>query len=97
MEFTLPEDSKNRIVQAANLIKKGYAKWEKLSPKTRNITAGISFLVVGIVLPKLIFVGAVSSVFAGKHLYLNGEVEKAADEIIVDTDDSQEPNEPSLA
>lgn len=95
--FTLPEDSKNRLVQGANLIKKGYAKWETLSPKTRNITAGLSFLTVGIVLPKLLFIGAVSSVFAGKHLYLNGEVENAASEIIVPDDcNCIKPNE-SLA
>lgn len=94
MQFTLPEDSKNRLIQAANLIRKGYAKWETLPPKTRNITAGLSFLAVGIVLPKLLFVGAVSSVFAGKHLYLNGEVKEAASEII---DISPEPNEQSLA
>ena len=96
LEFTLPEDSKNRLIKAANLIKKGYAKWETLSPKARNITAGLSFLAVGVVLPKLLFVGAVSSVFAGKHLYLNGEVEQAASEIIIDDCNCTKPNE-SLA
>jgi hypothetical protein len=96
LEFTLPEDSKNRLIQGANLIKKGYAKWETLSPKTRNITAGLSFLAVGIVLPKLIFIGVVSSVFGGKHLYLTGEVEKAVDEIVINDCDCPKPTE-SLA
>ena len=84
LEFALPESSRNRLIQLANLVKKGFAKWETLPKTTRNITAGSAFLVTGIVLPKLIFMGAVSSFFLGKHLYLNGEIEEAAKEIITE-------------
>ncbi len=90
MNFELPEESRNNILKAANLIKKGYGKWSKLSPKTRNISAGAAFLFGGLLLPKLVFVGAVSSAFLGKHLYLNGEVEEAAREIIVEDADQCE-------
>jgi hypothetical protein len=83
LKFELPEDSKNRLIKGANLLRKGFAKWETLPKKTRNISAGIAFLATGIVLPKLLFVGAASTFFLAKHLYLNGEVEDAAKEIIV--------------
>ena len=84
MEFDLPEESRNRIIQLANLIKKGYRKWDGLPPKTKNTATGISFVTGGIILPKLLFVGALACVFLGRHMYLNGEVEEAAREIIVE-------------
>lgn len=84
MNFVLPEESRNRLIQTANLIKKGFAKWEKLPRKTRNIVAGAAFVGTGLIVPKIIFMGAISSVFLGRHLYLNGEVEGAANEIIVE-------------
>ena len=83
MKFELPEDSKNRLIKGANLIKKGFAKWETLPKKTRNMSAGIAFLATGLILPKLLFVGAASTFFLAKHMYLNGEVEDAAKEIVV--------------
>jgi hypothetical protein len=83
LKFELPEDSKNRLIKGANLIKKGFAKWETLPKKTRNMSAGLAFLATGLILPKLLFVGAASTFFLAKHMYLNGEVEDAAKEIII--------------
>lgn len=86
MKIVLPEDSKNRLVKAANLLKRGFAKWEELPKTTRNITAGVSFVVSGLLIPKAIFILLISSVYAGRHMYLSGEVEEAASEIIVEKD-----------
>lgn len=83
MNFDLPKESKNRLIQAANLIKKGFAKWEELPKKTRNIATGVSFVITGAVLPKLLFLLTIASTFAGRHMYLSGEVEEAANQIIV--------------
>ncbi len=88
MEFALPEESRNRLIQLANLMKKGYHKWEGMSPKIRNTTTGIVFVTGGVVLPKLLFVAAMASFFVGRHMYLNGEVEDAAREIVSVEDES---------
>lgn len=86
MNFKLPDESRNHVVKAVKLIRKGFKKWEAMPKTTRNIAAGISFLATGVVLPKVLFMGVMSSFFLGKHLYLNGEVEAAAKEIIVEKD-----------
>ena len=82
MQYVLPEASKNRLIKAAKLIKKGVKKWEQMPKKTRNIVAGVSFAASGLLLPKLLFVGTVSAAFACKHVYLNGEIEEAAQEVM---------------
>jgi hypothetical protein len=84
LDFALPESSRNRLIKAANLIKKGFAKWEEMPKTTRNIATGVSFLVTGIALPKALFLLTLSSVFAGRHMYLSGEVKEAAEQIVVD-------------
>jgi len=85
LKIALPKDSKNRVIQAANLLKKGFAKWEAYPKTTRNIVAGISMIASGILIPKGLFLILVSSVYASRHMYLNGEIEEAVDEVIVNT------------
>jgi len=85
LKIALPEESKNRLIKVANVLKKGFEKWETYPKTTRNITAGISMVVAGVLVPKAVFLLLISSVCAGRHVYLNGEVEEAANEIIVDT------------
>lgn len=82
MEYVLPENTKNRLLKAVNLLKKGYTKWDQMPRKTRNAVAGLSFVASGIILPKLLFVGSIAAIFAGKHVYLNGEVEEAVTEVV---------------
>lgn len=82
MEYVLPETTKNRLLKAVNLLKKGYTKWDQMPRKTRNTIAGVSFVASGIILPKLLFVGSIAAIFAGKHVYLNGEVEEAVAEVV---------------
>ena len=82
MQFVLPEESKNRLIRTANLIKKGVEKWEQMPKKTRNIVAGVSFIASGLLLPKLLFVGVGAAAFSCKHMYLNGEIEEAANEVV---------------
>jgi len=85
LQFVIPEESKNRIIKTANLIKKGVARWEQMPKKTRNIVAGVSFVASGLILPKLLLVGVVGAAFGCKHMYLNGEIEEAASEVVVET------------
>jgi hypothetical protein len=86
LKIDWPETSKNRLIQIANLIKKGFAKWEKLPKKTRNIAAGASLVTSGILVPKFIFLLCISAFFGGRHLYLNGELEEAANEVTITGD-----------
>lgn len=90
MKFELPKESRNQLIRLAKLIKKGFAKWENLPKKSRNATAGIAFTVSGIIFPKILFVGVISSFFIGRHMYLDGEVEDAVSEIIVVEKDNSE-------
>jgi hypothetical protein len=85
LKIALPKESKNRVIQAANLIKKGFAKWETYPKTTRNIVAGISMVASGILVPKGLFLLLISSVYASRHMYLSGEVEGAVDEVITTT------------
>jgi hypothetical protein len=84
LPFELPEESKNRIIRTANLIKKGVEKFEQMPKKTRNIVAGVSFVVSGLLLPKLLFIGVGAAAFGCKHMYLNGEIEEAANEVVAE-------------
>jgi len=84
LPFVLPEESKNRLIRTANLIKKGVQKWEQMPPKTRTVVAGLSFVASGLLLPKLLFVGVGAAAFGCKHMYLNGEIEEAANEVVVE-------------
>ena len=86
MKFVLPNNSKNSLIKAANLVKEGFAKWEKMTKTKRNIISGVSFVMTGLFLPKAMLMLVVSSVYAGRHMYLNGEVERAAEEIVIKTD-----------
>jgi hypothetical protein len=90
LKIKLPKDSKNRIIKAANLLKNGFAKWETLPKTTRNIATGVSMVLSGVLIPKALFLLLVTSVCASRHMYLNGEVEKAASEIIIETDEGPE-------
>jgi hypothetical protein len=91
LKFALPESSKNSLIQMANLLKKGFEKWDSLPATTRNIAAGVSIMVSGIILPKALFLLSLSSYFTGRHMYLSGEVKEAAEEIIVETPTPQDP------
>jgi ribose/xylose/arabinose/galactoside ABC-type transport system permease subunit len=91
LKFKWPEESQNRVVKIANLIKKGFARWEKLPKIKRNIAIGVSFAISSIILPKLLLTLIISSVCAGRHLYLTGEVEEAAKLIFTDKDDVFHP------
>ena len=83
LKFVLPEKSKNNLIKIANLVKKGFAKWEELPKKTRNIATGVSFVLSGAVLPKLLFLLTISSVFGCRHMYLSGDIEEAAEQVII--------------
>ena len=85
MKIALPKDSENRLIKAANLLKRGFAKWETLPAATRNITAGVSMIISGVLVPKALSLLLISSVYASRHVYLSGEVEDAVNEVIVDT------------
>jgi hypothetical protein len=87
LKIKLPKDSQNRLIKAANLLKRGFAKWETLPKTTRNITTGVSMVISGVLIPKALFLLLITSVCTGRHMYLNGEVEKAANEIIIEPDE----------
>lgn len=91
LKIEIPENSKNRVIKSANLLKRAFAKWETLPRQTRNLSAGIACLVSGLMVPKAIFLLLIASVCAGRHVYLNGEIEEAVKEIVVHDKDHCSP------
>lgn len=64
-------------------MKTGFKKWEGLSKKTRNIASGASFVITGVLLAKPLFLLILASLFVSRHMYLSGELNEAADEVII--------------
>jgi len=80
IEYLVTEDTIKQFTNTfSGYIQQGFARWETLPRKPRNIVAGAACLVGCLAMPKLFFIATASSVFAGRHLYLSEENEVQED------------------
>lgn len=70
------EDLSVYLEKYTKLFDKGFKQWNKIPEKAKNIISGTAIIIGCLAIPKALFVAAVASVVAGRHMYLSEDSEK---------------------